>query len=198
MINSISSWAEQVIIAVIIATILEMILPNGNSKKYIKTVIGIYILYTIISPVITLVTGSKLQVDYSKYEEYFTSTEEYKSLENEFNNVTANSIESTYRQEVKKQIKNDIENMEFSVDSVELDIDLETGIIKEINLSVDKENNEDTNTTETNIQINKVEIGNSTYKNEENTLSRQEIEKIKNFLQENYGINYESIKVNSI
>ena len=198
MINSISSWAEQVIIAVIIATILEMILPNGNSKKYIKTVIGIYILYTIISPVITLVTGSKLKVDYSKYEEYFTSTEEYKSLENEFNNVTANSIESTYRQEVKKQIKNDIENMEFSVDSVELDIDLETGIIKEINLSVDKENNEDTNTTETNIQINKVEIGNSTYKNEENTLSRQEIEKIKNFLQENYGINYESIKVNSI
>ena len=198
MINSISSWAEQVIIAVIIATILEMILPNGNSKKYIKTVIGIYILYTIISPVITLVTGSKLKVDYSKYEEYFTSTEEYKSLENEFNNVTANSIESTYRQEVKKQIKNDIENMEFSVDSVELDIDLETGIIKEINLSVDKENNEDTNMTETNIQINKVEIGNSTFKNEENTLSRQEIEKIKNFLQENYGINYESIKVNSI
>lgn len=54
MINSLSSWAEQIIIAVIIATIIEMFVPKGNSKKYIKTVIGIYILYTIISPVISL------------------------------------------------------------------------------------------------------------------------------------------------
>ena len=198
MINGISSWAEQVIIAVIIATILEMILPNGNSKKYIKTVIGIYILYTIISPVITLVTGSKLKVDYSKYENYFTSTDEYKSLENEFNNVTANSIENTYKQEIKKQLKNDIENMGFSISNIELDIDLETGIIKEINLSVDKEDKNNTNTAETNIKIDKVEIGNSTFKNKDNNLSKQDIEKIKNFLQENYGIEFESIKVNSI
>lgn len=61
MISNISSWAEQIIIAVIIATILEMVLPNGNSKKYIKTVIGIYILYTIISPVITLATRRRIK-----------------------------------------------------------------------------------------------------------------------------------------
>ena len=30
----ISKWAEGIIVAVIIATILEMIIPNGNSKKY--------------------------------------------------------------------------------------------------------------------------------------------------------------------
>ncbi len=198
MINFISSWAEQVIIAVIIATIIEMILPSGNSKKYIKTVIGIYILYTIISPVITGITGSNLKVDYSKYEDYFTSTDEYKSLENEFNNVTANSIENTYKQEIKKQLKSDIENMGFSISNVELDIDLETGKIKAISLSADKEEKSDTNTAETNIQINKVEIGNGTSKNKDNNLSRQEIEKIKNFLQENYGTDFECIKVNSI
>lgn len=61
MISNISSWAEQIIIAVIIATILEMVLPNGNSKKYIKTVIGVYILYTIISPVITLTTRRRIK-----------------------------------------------------------------------------------------------------------------------------------------
>lgn len=54
MINNISTWAEQVIIAVIIATIIELILPNGNSKKYIKIVIGVYILYTITFPIIKL------------------------------------------------------------------------------------------------------------------------------------------------
>ena len=36
MVEWISNWAESIIVAVIIATIIEMILPEGNSKKYIK------------------------------------------------------------------------------------------------------------------------------------------------------------------
>jgi len=32
----ITSWVQGIIIAVIIGTIIEMLLPNGNSKKYIK------------------------------------------------------------------------------------------------------------------------------------------------------------------
>ena len=34
-----SKWAEGIIIAVIVSTIIEMILPEGNSKKYIKVII---------------------------------------------------------------------------------------------------------------------------------------------------------------
>ena len=45
MINFLSTWAEQIIIAVIIATIIELILPNNKNKKYIQMVIGIYILF---------------------------------------------------------------------------------------------------------------------------------------------------------
>ena len=43
MIEWISDWAGSIIVAVIIGTIIEMILPSGNSKKYIKMVIGVYI-----------------------------------------------------------------------------------------------------------------------------------------------------------
>ena len=39
MIDFLSNWAEQLVVAVIIATIIEMILPNNNNKKYIKIVI---------------------------------------------------------------------------------------------------------------------------------------------------------------
>ena len=46
MISYINTWAEKVIVAVIIGTIIELILPKGNSKKYIKTVIrNIYSIY---------------------------------------------------------------------------------------------------------------------------------------------------------
>ena len=71
MIEFISSWAGQIITAVVLVTILEMILPKGNSKKYIKTIIGIYILYIIISPAIKLVGGKEIKIDSKIYEKYF-------------------------------------------------------------------------------------------------------------------------------
>ena len=39
-------------LALIIVSILEMILPNNNTKKYVKMVMGLYILFSIISPFI--------------------------------------------------------------------------------------------------------------------------------------------------
>ena len=45
-------WSKGIIIVVIIATIIEMLLPNNGNGKYVKMVIGIFVLFSIISPVI--------------------------------------------------------------------------------------------------------------------------------------------------
>ena len=45
MISFISSWAQGIIVSSVIATIIILILPEGSSKKYIKVILGIYILY---------------------------------------------------------------------------------------------------------------------------------------------------------
>ena len=70
MIQFLSSWAEQIVLAVIIATIIELILPQNRNKKYIQMVIGIYILFNIISPIIknkdTILTSG--DYDLEKYE----------------------------------------------------------------------------------------------------------------------------------
>ena len=53
MIEFLVSWAEQLIIALIIIIIIEIILPNGNNyKKYIKVVLGIFLVSTIINPIV--------------------------------------------------------------------------------------------------------------------------------------------------
>ena len=52
MINFLSSWAEQTVLAVIIATLFELILPKNKNKKYIQMVIGVYVLFNIISPIL--------------------------------------------------------------------------------------------------------------------------------------------------
>ena len=44
------NWIEQIALAVIIVSIFEMLLPSGKTKKYIKMVLGIFIVFSIISP----------------------------------------------------------------------------------------------------------------------------------------------------
>jgi len=41
----INSWASGLIVAVIIATIIELILPENTNKKYVKMVSGIFIFW---------------------------------------------------------------------------------------------------------------------------------------------------------
>ena len=170
-----------------------MILPNGNSKKYIKTVIGIYILYVIVSPVISFATGHELKLDYSIYDKYFSASNEYKSIQSDFEEQESKYIESAYKEEIKKQSKKTLNDLDYSASSINFDIDLETGKISNLKISVDFKE-EFTNS----IKIEKVEIGNSIKKQEENNLSRQEIEKIKKKIQDDYGVEYEEIRINSI
>ncbi|MDE5830319.1 MAG: stage III sporulation protein AF [Clostridia bacterium] len=188
MINYISSWAEQVIICVIVVTILEMILPNGNSKKYIKTIIGVYILYTIISPGIKLITGSDLKIDYSKYEKYFNTEEVGGKIEG----IT---VEDTYKVEIEKQMKSDIESMGYNVEKVTIDFNLEKGVIKNVSLLVNKDVKEEKNKNEVDISVDKIEIGKQTISN---TLTNSEIRQIKQKINENYGVDYKDMSVNSI
>ncbi len=52
MISFLSSWAKSLGVAIVIVSILEMILPNNKTKKYIRMVMGVYIIFNIIAPFI--------------------------------------------------------------------------------------------------------------------------------------------------
>lgn len=186
MINYISSWAGQVITCVIVAIILEMIIPKGNSKKYIKTIIGVYILYTMISPVIKFVSGGDLKIDYSDYEKYFGSI-------NNTSEINVASVEDTYNAELEKKIQLDIESLGYTANKIKIKFNIEKGIIEKLSMNVKINNN--TKSEENSIKIDKIEIGET---KEKNTLSEDEIQKIKQKINEDYGVNYENIIINSM
>ena len=52
MVSFLSSWVKNLSLAIVIVSILEMLLPNNKTKKYIKMIMGLYILFSIISPFI--------------------------------------------------------------------------------------------------------------------------------------------------
>ena len=52
MIEFLSSWAKSLGLAIIVISILEMLLPNNKTKKYVRMVFGLYIIFNILSPFI--------------------------------------------------------------------------------------------------------------------------------------------------
>ena len=140
-----STWAEQIIVAVIIAGIIEMILPKGNNKKYVKAIIGVYILFTIISPVISKITDIDFQdID---YEEYFKQTETYQTMSQDLSNNNDKSVEEIYISNLKQDMKNKLQEKGYIAENIEVDIELKDeanyGKINKIILSVYK--NEESN-----------------------------------------------------
>ena len=206
-----STWAEQIIVAVIIAGIIEMILPKGNNKKYVKAIIGVYILFTIISPVISKITDIDFQdID---YEEYFKQTETYQTMSQDLSNNNDKSVEEIYISNLKQDMKNKLQEKGYIAENIEVDIELKDeanyGKINKIILSVYKneESNDDVykDTSTNTISINKIEevkIGNNV--NNVNTniqvkkgeIKNNEKNEIKEYLSGVYEINKKNIKIN--
>ena len=60
--NFLNTWLQGIIVCVIIVTIIELILPSGSTKKYIKVVLGMFILFNIITPVINKITKNNFEI----------------------------------------------------------------------------------------------------------------------------------------
>lgn len=119
MINFISSWAEQIVLAVIVATIIEMILPKNKNKKYIQMVIGIYVLFNIISPIIK--NGDTFSIEKYNIENYETKTQ----YEVDQSSMDAR-LEKIYLEELENTVISKFRDNGFTVTKCEVDAVLDT------------------------------------------------------------------------
>ena len=207
MIIFIKTWVSQIIVAVIIATIIELILPNENNKKYIKMIIGMYVLFTIIQPVVTKITGNNLEITNFNYKKYFDE-DIIQSSSQDFENNNSKLIEQAYINNIKEDIVQKLKQKGYEVLGCNIEIlDNENkenyGIIKSINLTVnglDVENEENYyNGNNINIQNVEINISNNiteTTDKEINNISDKEKQEIIEYLSEEYSINKTDIIIN--
>ena len=120
MIGFMSSWAEQIVLAVIIATIIEMILPQNKNKKYIQMVIGIYILFNIISPIIK---NKEIFLIENYNIENYTTVESKEILDQ---TSMDKRLEKIYLEELKNTVITKFEEEEFTVIKCDIDAELDT------------------------------------------------------------------------
>ena len=207
LIEWISTWAEQIVVAVIIASIIEMLLPNGNNKKYIKAIIGVYILFTIISPII----GKFVNIDLKDidYEKYFKEVETQETISQSLTN-NEKTMGEIYISNLKADMKNKLEEKGYRVENINLNVELEDeknyGKINEIVLEISKSSKESENITKeanNTIAINKIEevkIGNK-IENEKEIKIKREISngdknEVKDYLASVYDVKKKNIRIN--
>lgn len=194
--NWISGWIQEIIIAVIIGTIIEMLLPDGNCKKYVKLVIGVYILFSIVSPVITKVTGNEFRVsdiyDINTYIEVSA-----KSSQENIESSQQNQIKQVYITNLKNDMKQKIQEKGYSVKSLTLEISNdEQYTLKKIFAQVSKKKDEETKEVKGVNEIN-VTISNTTENIEEDiSISTKEQSDLKAYLSGIYNLEEKNININ--
>ena len=202
MISFIRSWAEQVIVAVIIASIIEMILPENKNKKYIKMIIGMYILFNIISPVIK-------NNNYFNFEEF--NIEKYASTTSSGVEVNQESmdkrLEELYIEELEKDLKNKVKEKGYNVTSCKIDAVLNENSsnkgINKIKLKVSKLNStNDKNSSVNSIEKVEIKVGldkilnsKSNEEKNDNEASKIEIAELRKTLSDYYQLDIKKIDI---
>lgn len=229
MVTFFSSWVKNLSLALIVVSILEMILPNNKTKKYIKTIMGLYILFSIISPFIK--NSNNLNLSEFNINSYAEGIVEASSNEVVNQESMDKRIKKIYVQELEKDITSKIKEKGYTVSNCKVDVDgIEDGNIKNITVKL-KDKNENLNSEE-NYKNNKINIENvlveeiqkvkiqvsnnkeeqqSNYNrseeeeneteskqdsNSNSKITKTDIQNIKNFLIEEYGVSEKCLKIN--
>lgn len=201
--NFLNSWLQGIIISVIVATIIEMILPNGNTKKYVKVVLGIYVVFSIITPIINQFTNSSFELSsIINIEEYTKKMETYNVSSNNIDKTNGENIKQIYISNLKNDITAKLKEKEYLVKKVDVKMENdETYKIKNIELSLSKIERKEEQEKENKVLVNEIkkveiQIGEKNDTKEESNLTESEKKEIKKYLSSAYEIQEKQITIN--
>ena len=219
MIEFLSGWAKNLGVVIVIVSIFEMILPNNKTKKYIRVVLGIFVMFNIISPFIKNKDKlSSVSIDLENYTTEQNVTVDQTSMDKR--------IQDLYEKELEKDIKNKIEEQGYKVASCKVNATIlenensnsEENTIQKIKLKIEKKkdiekSNQDAKNVENKIvtEIQKIKkvnttIGNNTNNEDTNNketdtnnfkkITRQDIQDIIKFIIDEYGVKEKCLEIN--
>lgn len=196
MIEFLSNWAQGIIVAVIIAALIELILPNGSSKKYVKVVIGMYILFTIVSPIIKKIGGKDADLntilDVEKYEQQLAKSGN--TISQKFEDNNSRSIKDIYVSNLKADISAKLKEKGYKVATSIIEVkDDENYTIEKITLEVIKNDQKTEKNNE--IVINTIEIGNAEKMKNDKLLTDDEKSEVETYISQTYGIDKKNINI---
>lgn len=125
VISFISTWLKDIVVLFILISIAELIMPKGNMKKYINMVIGLLIIFTIISPIAKLLKLN-FNLDQTVFNYSKANIHEFKE-NNELYIQQEKQIEKIYKEKIANEVTRLIEEKtDYRV------VDISLGIIDKV------------------------------------------------------------------
>ena len=210
MVSFLSSWVKNLSLAIVIVSILEMLLPNNKTKKYIKMIMGLYILFSIISPFIQ--NGNIFNLENLDFNTYLKETQ-VTSSEKVGQTSTDKRLNEIYIEQLENDITQKLENKGYVVEMCDVDAyvsqESDNSGINKITLKINKTDEEKSTENNDNLEnkliseikkIKKVDIKideNQTSESEEKSnITKTDIENVKSFLISEYGVSKTCLKIN--
>ena len=123
--SAIRAFIEQIIYVAIVAIIIELILPKGNTKKYVYVILSLFILLNIVSPVINIIKDTDMQDVFDNVLETISTNTENANVTNieEFSAYKNVKVTENLESNMLKDMENDLSslNVEFKNLNIVLD-----------------------------------------------------------------------------
>lgn len=200
-------------LVLIIISILEMVLPNNKTKKYIKMIMGLYILFSIISPFIE----NSDKFNFNNLNFNLEETKEVSGINEKIDQTSMdNRLNELYKEQLQKDIIQKVQEQGYEMESCKVlaHISENDSGIENITLKIKgkieiKDNDKKQNkiSIENKIvkeiqKIQKVEVKISEnneededFKQEDMNITKTDIKIIKDFLIKEYGVSEKCLKI---
>ena len=111
--TGIRAFIEQIIYISIVAIIIELILPKGNTKKYVYVILSLFILLNIVSPVINIINDIDMQTVFDDVlETISTNTQNVDTISiKEFAAYKNTKVTEDLKNSLSKEIKNKLSSI---------------------------------------------------------------------------------------
>jgi len=145
VVESLSLWIKQIITVVIFTLFVDILMPSSSLQKYIKVVLGIVVMITILNPIISILKGdivfNRTQLDVASYLDQapiMIKTEEFKQKNLEM------ALE-LYKKKLENLIAQQVKNhTSLVVSKTDLKID-QNGKLEKIHLILKREDSSKSN-----------------------------------------------------
>ena len=185
------SWSKEIVIAVIIATLIEMILPNNNTKRYVKMIIGVFIMYSIFFPIVNEFREKDFEnrIKYESIQKDISCTSSIKSSSSMIGTIYADNLEKDMKQRLLK--------MGYEADKINTVIDSESYEIKGVAIHISSKDQSKKKAYSIVKTVEHICISiSSNNSNVDSVIDENDIKEIVSFISETYGVDSQNIEVN--
>jgi stage III sporulation protein AF len=109
--NSIYTWVNTIIVAVVFVTFIDILMPSGSIKKYAKLVLGLLVMTIILQPVLTFLKKDYSLSGYSFKIQSQMDTSLIQKESEGYSQKQQESVSKLYKENLEKRMEDDINRL---------------------------------------------------------------------------------------